>query len=161
MTTYDRMSDGYEPRFDIDLAVGKQGEMWVHHVIDAIQRGSSVEIKTDEMASMTGRIYLETACLYGSEYRHSALSTTPCELWAHVLAGDVVVIAPTWRYQYAAKKAWKKPGLRKHMRRGSHPTYGLLVPLRNLLEWLMEAPAVAEPIKVVPKRNIFGEDCRP
>lgn len=148
MTTYDRMADGYQPAWDIDLAVGKQGEMWVHHVIDAIQRGASIEVKTDEAATKWGRVYLEGRCLYGSQYRPSGLAATSAELWATVLAGDVVVIAPTWRYRGAARRAQGNPFLRRELTKGSHPTKGVVIPLQDLLRWLMDAETPEDPARV-------------
>ncbi len=145
--TYDRMSNSYEPRFDIDLAVGRQGEMFVARIVEALTQGSSIEVKTDDAAEKWRRVYLEYECLYGSEYRRSGLATTSAELWATVLAGDVLVVAPVWRYRYAARKAFRKPGLRRALDRGSHPTRGVVIPLESLLTWLMEAPPVADPAK--------------
>jgi hypothetical protein len=144
--TSDRLSNGYEPDWDIDYAVGRQGELWAARVAEAIRTGANVEIKTDEAAAKWGRIYLEYECLYADGYRRSGLATSPSELWATVLAGDVIVIAPTWRYKHAARKAWRR-GLRRVLDRGSHPTRGVVVPLSNLLDWLMEAPPIADPAK--------------
>lgn len=149
MSTDDRMADGYEPRFDIDLEVGRQGELYVAQVVDAMRAGASIEVKTDEAATKWQRVYLESSCLYSGQYRPSGLATTSAELWATVLAGDVLVVAPTWRYRYVGNKAAKRPVLRRELKRGSHPTKGVVVPLQHLLPWLMEAPPVADPAKRV------------
>lgn len=145
--TSDRLSKGYEPAWDIDYAVGRQGELYVARVVEALVEGASIEVKTDEAAEKWGRVYLEKECLYAGRYRRSGLADTHAELWATVLAGDVLVIAPTWRYKYAANKANQKPGLRRELKRGSHPTKGVVVPLENLLKWLMEAPPTKDPAR--------------
>lgn len=143
--TYDRLADGYVPNWDIDSAVGRQGELLVADIIQALRDGASIEIKTDDAASKYGRIYLERRCLYGGQYLPSGIANTSAELWAQVLASEVVVIAPTWRFKQAALKAWQSSALRKDMPRGSHPTKGIVIPLRYLLEWLMEAESPNDP----------------
>lgn len=141
----DRLSDGYVPNWDIDSAVGRQGELYVLRIIDALKGGASIEVKTDDAASKWGRVYLERECLYGNVFRRSGLATTSAELWAQVVASDVAIIAPTWRWKQAAKRAWKSPALHKELNRGSHPTKGVVIPLRSLIEWLMEAEPVTDP----------------
>ncbi len=143
--TYDRMAKGYEPRFDIDMAVGRQGEMFVARITEAIKSGASIETKTDAAASKWGRVYLEYECMYGGEYRKSGIAATDAELWATVLEGDVLIVAPTWRFRYAANKAYKSKPLRRELKRGSHPTRGVVIPIAALIDWLMEAPPTQDP----------------
>lgn len=145
--TSDRLADGYVPNWDIDSAVGRQGEFYVLRIIEALKEGASIEVKTDDAASKWGRIYLERECLYGYEYKRSGLASTSAELWAQVVASDVAVIAPTWRYKQAARRAWKSPGLHKELKRGSHPTKGVVIPLSHLLTWLMEAEPDTDPAR--------------
>jgi hypothetical protein len=53
---------------------------------------------------------------------------------------NVIVIAPTWRYRDAAKRAHKQgKKLESELVRGSHPTKGVCIPLVHLLRWLMES----------------------
>ena len=111
----DRLSKGYQPDWDIDLEVGKQGEMMVHNVVEALRAGSSIEVKTDEAASKWGRVYLESHCKKASGWAKSGLSATSAELWATVLEGDVIVIAPTWRFRHAGREAFKNTRLRKEL----------------------------------------------
>lgn len=146
MTT-DRLTQGYEPNWDIDLAIGRQGELYVARIVDALREGASIEVKTDDAAVKWGRVYLEYECLYNGGFRPSGIATTNAELWATVLAGDVVVIAPTWRYKQAARAAWHYPGLRKRLTKGSHPTGGIVIPLDSLLRNLMDAPPENDPAR--------------
>lgn len=144
----DRMSDGYQPEWDIDLAIGKQGEMLVHGIADALRDGSSIEVKTDEAAAKWGRVYVEYECLKASGWAKSGIAATEAELWAVVLGGDVVVIAPTWRWKNAVRARWRaNPFWRKELKRGSHPTKGVVLPLVDLLSDLMGAERDTDPAR--------------
>lgn len=56
-----RKADGYEPRFDIDASYGRQGELFVSSIIDALT-GGSVEVKRDSRFAKTGNVYVEYEC---------------------------------------------------------------------------------------------------
>jgi hypothetical protein len=120
------MSDGYEPRFDIDLEVGKQGEVFVAKIIDSIASGRH-EVKTDEKALVTGNVYLEAKCRYRNEWRPSGISVTEADIWCHVI-GEAVIIAPVYRVKEIVRHYWDT-SFRKHMPRGSHPTIGIVLPI--------------------------------
>lgn len=147
MTTTNRLASGYQPNWDIDSAVGRQGELYVARIVDALRDGASIEIKTDEQAVRYRRVYLERSCLYGDGWRKTGLAETSAELWAHIVAGDVAVIAPTWRWRHAGRMAWRSKGLRRELTRGSHPTKGVVAPFEHLLGWLADAPPTADPAK--------------
>lgn len=141
MTAIDRMSDGYEPNFDIDLALGKQGELYVAHIVDAMAAGS-IEVKTDEMAMKTGRVFVEYECKRFGGWAKSGIATTTAELWAFVIASDTVLVVPTVRLKAAVKRVYKlQPGLRKECIRGSHPTKGVTIPLADIFGHLFKVVA--------------------
>lgn len=136
MASIDRLAEGYEPNFDIDAAVGRQGELFWRDVQKALADGSA-EVKTDEKALITGNVYLEYQCLRSGEWRPSGIATSSSEIWVHVI-GTVAVSAPLWQIREVARKAYQN-GCQKEMMRGSHPTRGVLISLRDLLPLLVEA----------------------
>jgi len=135
MTT-DRLSDGYEPDFDVDIEFGAQGELYVMGIINELKSGS-VEVKNDAMASKFRNVYIECSCERRDGWHRSGIRTTGADFWAHILAGEVVVIAPTERWRNLAKRHWGDPNYERDMPRGSHPTRGLVFPLSRLLTELM------------------------
>ena len=139
MSAVDRMSDGYEPRFDIDLEVGRQGELFVARIMDAMV-GERAEVKTDEKARTSGNVYLECRCQYRGEWCNSGIATTEAEYWFHVI-GETVIVAPVHRVREVARHYWNTRW-RRPMLRGSHPTIGIVLPqamfLRDLIEGFPE-----------------------
>jgi hypothetical protein len=126
----DRLSDGYEPNFDIDYEVGRQGELFVTDLLGAM--GSErIEVKTDAMAAKTGNVYIEVEC----RGRPSGIQTTAAEFWAFVLPGDLVVITRTVTVRELATRA-VLGGRIGRCDRGSHPTRGALIPQRWLVTYL-------------------------
>lgn len=138
--TLDRLSDGYEPRFDIDYAFGKQAEFWVADIIRAIGT-ERVEVKHDARCADTGNVYVETECRRGGRWCKSGISTTTAELWAFVLdAGSCCFFVSTERLKLVCRTLWKDPTKRVECPRGSHPTKGLRVPVSRLLKMRAEVP---------------------
>jgi hypothetical protein len=135
VSAVDRMSDGYEPRFDIDLEVGKQGELFIARIVDSIAAGSH-EVKTDEKALVTGNVYLECQCLYRGRWERSGIAKTEAEMWCHVI-GEAVVIAPVYRVRDIARHYWPTKW-RREMLRGSHPTKGIVLPIPMFLRDITE-----------------------
>lgn len=129
----DRFSEGYEPNFDIDAAVGRQGELLWGDIRAALRDGSA-EVKTDEKALFTGNVWIEYQCLRKGEWVASGVSATSSEVWVHVI-GAVAVVAPCWQVREMVRQAWKD-GLGKEMTRGSHPTRGVVIPISQLLQRL-------------------------
>jgi hypothetical protein len=132
-----RLSEGYEPRFDIDAEVGYQGQLFVHNITDALKAGS-IEVKTDERALSTGRVYIEIECQTRTGWRPSGISSTLAELWAQVLPGSVVIVETRLLRRVAEHAYLDHPELRVDCRRGSHPTRGVAIPLGVLLTWLAD-----------------------
>lgn len=135
MASVDRFADGYEPNFDIDAAVGHQGEMFWRDVQKCLADGSA-EVKTDEKALVTRNIYLEYECLKQGKWQPSGIASNS-EVWVHVI-GTIAVAVPMWQIREAARRAYRA-GRKKEMLRGSHPTRGVLIPLNELLSLLIEA----------------------
>lgn len=121
--TNGRLSDGYQPDWDIDLSIGKAGERKVLAIADAWTEGR-VEVKTDTRAATTGNLYVEFEC----KGRASGINTTKADAWAFVV-GEVIIIIPTKALRAATSNMrWVA------MNRGSHPTRGYLVPLKGIAE---------------------------
>ena len=136
--TVDRLTPGYEPSFDIDLEVGRQGELYVVDVAQMLADGTGrVEVKVDEQAARTGNVYVEYQCLRGGEWRPSGIATTSAHLWAFVIAGRVMVVAPTECVRSVARSHF--PSRRKQMDRGSHPTRGLVIPTQTFIHEVIQA----------------------
>lgn len=129
----DRLTPGYEPRFDLDAKRGHQGELLVARVAEGIVDGS-VEVKTDDQAQRTGNVYVEWSCLRRGRWEPSSIATTEAEWWAWALADLTVLVAmPTLTVLDLARDAWRVQARRKTMLRGSHPTQGVLLPVDELL----------------------------
>lgn len=122
------MARGYEPRWDIDAAVGFAGEEYVKDIRDAFTRGS-VEVKTDERAIETKRVYVEHSCCYDGVWKPSGIQTTQATVWAYVIGG-VVLAAPTAVVRVVAEEHWRSmPAHQLECMRGSHPTKGVVIPI--------------------------------
>ncbi len=134
MSTVDRMADGYEPRFDIDMEIGRQGEIFITSVIDAMKGGASCEVKTDEKSAVTGNIYVEFECFRLGRWQKSGIATTEAEVWAFVL-GSAALCIPTDKLKVLARLRWHAGGERE-CTRGSHPTKGVIIPIPWLLKQL-------------------------
>jgi hypothetical protein len=143
MSTVDRMAAGYEPNFDIDYAVGHEGELFVKRIVDSFAT-SSIEVKTDEMSAKTGKVYLEVQCLYRGEWKHSGIASSTADLWAHVMADEVVIVAPTHLVRRIAAYWWLSNKFIAECKRGSHPTKGVALPIKlflnNLTDGVPDAP---------------------
>lgn len=126
----DRLSKGYEPRFDIDLAVGRTGE---EYVLEHFAKRH--EVKTDAKSRVTGNIYVEYAQKRAEEkdYRPSGIETTEAEYWTYV-SGKVIVSAPISNWVNMVYHVIKnEPAKKKEMARGSHYTLGVIIPVKELI----------------------------
>jgi hypothetical protein len=130
VSTADRHSDGYEPRFDIDAEIGRQGELFVLDIIEGL-KNKSIEVKTDVRSQDTGNLYIEYECLRRGEWRPSGIATTESQLMAFVIGGSLLVV-PTQIIKRVARSELHK-GHVKAQTRGSHPTKGVIVPLCLLM----------------------------
>ena len=142
VSAVDRMAAGYEPSFDIDLKLGQQGELYVAEILASIETGNGeVEVKTDEKALTTGNVYVEYECKKFGGWQKSGISITGARFWAFVIGGDVVVFVPVERLKATARRLFHQSSyFQKECSRGSHPTKGVVIPLRTLfLELFKEA----------------------
>ncbi len=121
MTT--RMSD-----FDIDLQVGKEGEVLVQQLLT---NGKTIEVKRDMRWKDTGNLFIETECWYTSQQQWgpSGLSVTKAEYWAFVLEG-VVLMVPT----DVLKKTIVAIGRPISNNMPPNPSKGYLITVQDLLD---------------------------
>ena len=77
--------------FDLDLAVGHQGEALVEQLLTG---GTTVEVKTDLKWKETGNLYIETVCWShnNENWYLSGLSSTKAQYWAFVLEGATLLV---------------------------------------------------------------------
>lgn len=77
--------------FDLDLAVGHQGEALVEQLLTG---GATVEVKTDLKWKETGNLYIETVCWShnNENWYLSGLSSTKASYWAFVLEGATLLV---------------------------------------------------------------------
>ena len=120
----------YEPRFDIDLAVGAEPERYVQEVRSKFGTGS-VEVKFDAQFDNTGNLYFETDCR-GRDgiWRKSGVFGTKAEYWAHVLgySGSFIVV-PLSKLRPMIERMMLVPRNIKHERDGENPTDGVVLGL--------------------------------
>lgn len=142
MSMADRMAHGRNPDWDIDQEIGSNGELFVADVIAALKEGQSVEVKTDVWAPRSGNVYVEYSCRYFGRYEKSGISVTTAKIWAFVLASEVVVFTPVDRLKDLARYYYRLGRTRNGGTAGSHPTWGVLIPVDRLLGGLMSLPVI-------------------
>lgn len=133
MTTFDRNTPGYEPRFDKDYEYGAQGELLIGDIVEAIRR-DRVEIKRDGQFATTGNLYVETECFRRGRWHPSGINTPDgAEVWAFVL-GDTrtCVFLPV----DLLREVVEHLGRPREERDGSHPTKGSVIKLSHLMAYL-------------------------
>jgi hypothetical protein len=121
----------YEPRWDIDNAVGGRGEEAVRDICDALKHHRA-EVKADAVGFKTGRLFFETDCRRDGAYVPSGVYTTEADVWVSMLSEDfgIVISTPLLR-----KIVWDlEPEFRKPCPNGSHPTYGAAIPIMRLVQ---------------------------
>ena len=124
------ISNRAEPKFDIDLEYGKQGEQHVDQVLREIACGNGkVEVKRKRLPDEW--FYVETHCRRDGQYWASGILNTTAETWAIVLADTgYTILAPT----ELLRRMVDDPSSRdKACQRGDFPTRGKLISLIVLL----------------------------
>lgn len=119
------MTDGYEPRFDLDQEYGEQGEDLV-----ALVRSLFGRIETKRKRYGDFRFYVEIAQRPKDslEYKGSGINTSEADYWAYVIADTgVIVMVPREVLKAAAARA---PDAEE--RDGDNPTKGRLVSVEHL-----------------------------
>lgn len=128
----DRLSDGYVPDFDLDYEIGRQGELFTVDIVEAFQR-DAVEVKTDEQASRTGNVFVEYECRRRDGWHPSGIATTEAVAWVFVLVRDSLMLVIDTNHLKAVARECHKRGQTRPCSRGSHPTRGVVVPIRSLI----------------------------
>lgn len=152
MTAADRLAPGYEPRFDLDLALGQQGELFVANIAEMLGRGSGeVEVKTDAQTARTGNVYIEYECMIRGTYRPSGIATTQAKIWAFVLPANVLLAAPVENVKAVARNHY--PARKRECKRGSHPTRGVAIQVgvfvRDLYQFELQLAAPPDRVREV------------
>ena len=121
-----------EPRWDRDLAYGKQGELLIENYLEWIARGNGrVETKRKRRPDLW--FYVETYCDKGAtgHPEPSGINITKAEAWAYVIGNtDIALIIPTETLRKACEQ---EVAQQKQERNGSCPTQGVLVHLNTIL----------------------------
>lgn len=132
-----RGAEGYEPRFDLDLEYGKQGELFIRDIAEGI-KNQTIEVKRDARWANTGNLYIEYQCRKVSgNWEKSGIAATDALMWAFVLGDtETAIFVPTALLREWARELYHK-GRRSECIVGSHPTKGVLMPLGWLLERLV------------------------
>lgn len=140
-----------EPRFDLDLKYGRQGELQIADFLEWIANGDGrVEVKRKRY--LDHKIYVETHCDKGRTgvYEPSGINATTALLWTFVFDDTGIHVAiPTELLKEAIDDA---SSVDKEERDGSCPTRGKLVDFCVLLFRLRQkrqgkkaaAPTVAQ-----------------
>lgn len=113
--------EGHEPRWDIDLAYGEDGEATVADLLGA--SAARVEVKRKRRRDF--KFYVETAQspLANDAYQPSGINTSEADYWAFVIADTgIIVCVPRERLRAVAVSA---PQVEE--RDGDNPTKGRLV----------------------------------
>lgn len=132
------MAEGYEPRFDIDYEVGRQGELWVASIRDAL-RTERAEVKTDVRASVTGNVYVEYECRHRGKWKPSGIATNESPVYVFVLAArSLALVVDTEALKREARRAYNA-GRLAECKKGSHPTRGVLIPVQKLVADLLHS----------------------
>lgn len=128
-----RISQGYQPKFDIDLQFGQEAETWVKDIFDG--NVGTIEVKRDARFAQTSNIYIEFEC----KGNPSGIQTTTADFWVFVLQNTVgMIMVRTDRLKQLTREyGAKNPHSVKQCTVGSHPTRGVAVSLA----WLMSAVA--------------------
>ncbi len=121
-----------EPRFDIDLEYGRQGELRVGDFLEWIANGNGrVEVKRKRIIDWY--FYVETECDKGRRgfYEPSGISVSRAESWA-INFGDtgIVLLCPTEIIRFMLDEPTTKD---KREDDGNCPTKGKLIDLVAML----------------------------
>lgn len=120
------------PDWDIDRQIGSQAELWVSDLMASLKDVGRVEVKSDDYALKLERVYVEYECKGKNGWYPSGIAESEADLYVFKF-GDLpgaLVIEKNW-LKRAAKHAYRNGAL-KECNRGSHPTKGVVVTLRDL-----------------------------
>ena len=116
--------------FDLDLAVGHEGEQLVNELLTG---SKTVEVKTDLKWKDTGNLYIETVCWShnNDEWYASGLSATKAEYWAFVIESGTLLV-PT----EILKRVVAQRGRAITCNIQPNPSKGYLIRIDDILEGL-------------------------
>ena len=121
-----------EPRWDIDLPYGKQGECQLGDYLTWIAEGNGrVEVKRKRYLDV--EFYVETHCDKGrlGDYRPSGITVTEADMWAFVIADTgLALCVPTELLRAAILHPTARA---KEEEDGTCPTRGMLVNVGAML----------------------------
>jgi hypothetical protein len=129
--------DRAEPRFDIDLSYGKQGELQIGDFLKWIASGNGrVEVKRKRILDL--ELYVEQEKDPGctGHYVPGGINETTAQLWCFVVGDTGIHVGiPTAILREAVAWPSSRP---KECSRGSCPTRGMLVNFGMLLRRLKQ-----------------------
>lgn len=120
----------WQPKWDIDLAFGEEGE---RQVADMLGLGAEkLEVKRDALFHRTGKVYIEVSQDPGGQgyYKPSGIHVTEADYWVFV-CGEAVTFIPTQVLRDYVAAQTDKP--RDGGMSGDNPTKGYTESLRTLL----------------------------
>jgi len=94
----------YKSDFDLDLSTGEQGESLVRDMLQI----STIEVKTDFLASTTGNIAVE----YESRGKQSGISVTKASHWVFVIPNKIAIFVEINQLKEIARKYYKEGSIR-------------------------------------------------
>lgn len=126
-----------EPRWDLDYEVGRQAEMWVSDIREAL-KSDSIEVKRDRRAAETGNVYVEYQCKKRGKWEPSGIATTTAKLWMFVLVeSEFGFVITTDTLKKVARAAKRNPNNIRKEEDGSHPTYGVVIRVSQLFSEIL------------------------
>lgn len=120
-----------QPDWDVDKARGEEAEALYRALRRHIMNGTA-EVKCDDRAAETGNIYVEYACQTAQGWKPSGIATTKATTWV-IFADPILLAMPTWVLRNLARDA-KDQGHTRECIVGSHPTRGVVLPMRDLAD---------------------------
>jgi hypothetical protein len=120
----------HQRNFDIDLRYGNEGE---ELVLQLLNGGKKVEVKTDRMAHITGNVAIEFRC----RGRLSGIATSEADYWALVLKNNELVI---FIKTEVLKDVCRKFYLKGYVRNGGDDKASemIIVPLKFLTDAVLK-----------------------
>ena len=116
------ISEGYNPKFDLDLSFGQTYEKKLHGLLT--EKGK-IEVKADRMSHKTGNLVIE----FESRGKPSGIETTESDYWFYWIVGlDIGIMVPILKLKELVKNARVVSG-------GDNGTSRMyLVPVENILK---------------------------
>lgn len=138
-----RLSEGYQPDWDVDLRYGNEGEQLVADFLTGMlgpETGRlTVEVKTDRKVADTGNIWIELECRRKDGWHDSGIRTSKADAWSIVFDETCFITISTATLRAIAEHAHGERSidgkyfLRSEETDGSHPTRGVKLPLNLFL----------------------------